>query len=51
MRGAAKRGREEEGEEKEKEEEKEEEVCAMMGYVLGDLAEELYIELLEGFHK
>jgi hypothetical protein len=50
MRGAAKRRREEEGEEKEEEKE-EEEVCAMMGYVLGDLAEELYIELLEGFHK
>jgi hypothetical protein len=29
----------------------EEEVCAMVGYVLKDLAAELYIELLAGFHQ
>jgi hypothetical protein len=29
----------------------EEEVCAMMQYVVKDLAAELYVELLEGFHQ
>jgi hypothetical protein len=33
------------------EEEKEEEVCAMVGYVVKDLAAELYTELLQGLHK
>jgi hypothetical protein len=28
-----------------------EEVCAMVGYVVKDLAAELYIELLQGLHK
>jgi hypothetical protein len=45
--GAAKRGAEEEG----GQEMEEEEVCAMVGYVLKDLAAELYIELLAGFHQ
>jgi hypothetical protein len=45
--GAAKRGVEEErGQEVD-----EEEVCAMVGYVVKDLAAELYIELLVGFHQ
>jgi hypothetical protein len=41
-RGAAKRGVEDENEE---------EVCAMVGYVVKDLAAELYTELLQGLHK
>jgi hypothetical protein len=41
-RGAAKRGREEER--------GDDEVCAMVQYVVKDLAAELYVELLEGFH-
>jgi hypothetical protein len=45
--GAAKRGVEEEG----KQEMEEEELCAMVGYVVKDLAAELYIELLVGFHQ
>jgi hypothetical protein len=43
--GAAKREREE------GRREKEEEMCAMVGFVVGDLAAELYIELLAGFHQ
>jgi hypothetical protein len=43
-RGAAKRGAEEE-------EEDEKELCAMVGYVVKDLAAELYTELLQGWHK
>jgi hypothetical protein len=46
-RGAAKRGAEEEGQEKVEAEE----VCAMVGYVVKDLAAELYTELLQGLHK
>jgi hypothetical protein len=34
-----------------KEKEKDEEVCAMVGYVVKDLAAELYTELLQGLHK
>jgi hypothetical protein len=44
-RGAAKRGAEEDGQKNE------EEVCAMVGYVVKDLAAELYTELLQGLHK
>jgi hypothetical protein len=44
--GAAKRGRKEGGQAKE-----EEEKCAMVGFVVKDLAAELYIELLAGFHQ
>jgi hypothetical protein len=43
--GAAKRGREERGQEKA------EELCAMVQYVVKDLAAELYVELLQGFHQ
>jgi hypothetical protein len=32
-------------------EEKDEEMCAMVGFVVKDLAAELYIELLAGFHQ
>jgi hypothetical protein len=46
-RGAAKREAEEEGQAKVDEEE----VCAMVGYVVKDLAAELYTELLQGWHK
>jgi hypothetical protein len=46
-RGAAKRGVEEEGQGKVEEEE----VCATVGYVVKDLAAELYTELLQGWHK
>jgi hypothetical protein len=49
-RGAAKRGVEEAGGQ-EKEKEEEEEVCAMVGYVVKDLAAELYTELLQGLYK
>jgi hypothetical protein len=45
-RGAAKRGREEE-----RGQEMEEEVGTMVQYVVKDLAAELYVELLEGFHQ
>jgi hypothetical protein len=43
----AKRGAEEGGQG----ETREEEVCAMVGYVVKDLAAELYTELLQGLHK
>jgi hypothetical protein len=42
-RGAAKRGREEER--------GDDELCAMVQYVVKDLAAELYVELLEGLHQ
>lgn len=44
QKGAVKRARQEgeRGQEKE--------ACAMMGYVVKDLAAELYVELLAGFH-
>jgi hypothetical protein len=44
QKGAVKRARQEGGRGGE------EEACAMMGYVVKDLAAELYVELLVGFH-
>lgn len=45
QKGAVKRARQEGGRGEE------EEACAMMGYVVKDLAAELYVELLAGFHS
>jgi hypothetical protein len=46
-RGAAKRGAEQEGQAKVDDEE----MCTMVGYVVKDLAAELYTELLQGLYK